>query len=268
MNRHIEISGLSIYPVKALQGIDLQESSITPFGLEYDRRYMLTTSDGTFISQRSYPALATFSVAADASSLLISHASAGTITIPLSGPQHANSRAKIWNDDVAAFSGFEEADEYFSEALDEDIRLVWMPNASLRQADLEYSERGDRVSFADGYPVLLLGESSIADLNERLKSPVPMNRFRPNVVVRGSLAWEEDSWTRIDTKEASLRLVKPCARCAVTTTDQSTGETSKEPLATLATFRKRDSKVWVGMNCIPDADRMGVIRVGDIINAT
>jgi len=268
MNSGIAISGLYIYPIKSMRGISLKRSEVTPFGLKYDRRYMLSTPDGTFITQRTHPALATFHVSMSADFIEVRHPETGMLRLPLQGPQEANMKAVIWKDEVDAFTGFKQADEYFSNALDDEVQITWMPDSSLRQTDLTFSKPGDRVSFADGFPILLIGQSSIDELNERLEEPLPMNRFRPNVVVSGASPWEEDSWKRVTLPDSTLDVVKGCGRCIVTTTNQETGERAKEPLITLATYRKWDSKIWVGVNCIPHHGIAPEIRVGESLDVT
>ena len=136
-----------------------------------------------------------------------------------------------------------------------------MPADTIRPVNPAYGRPGDHVSFADGYPALLASEASLADLNSRLAAPVPMNRFRPNLVVDGTEAFAEDGWSRIRIGEVVFRVVKPCDRCVVTTIDQKTGKAGKEPLRTLSRYRKKDGKVYFAQNLIPDAP--GTLRRGD-----
>jgi uncharacterized protein YcbX len=136
-----------------------------------------------------------------------------------------------------------------------------MSGDTVRPADPEYAPAGTRVSFADGFPFLLISEESLADLNRRLADPLPMNRFRPNLVVAGAEPYAEDGWDRIEIGGVRLRMVKPCARCVVTTTDQTTAQRGKEPLRTLATYRKVEGEVMFGQNVVPEG--RGHLRVGD-----
>jgi uncharacterized protein len=146
--------------------------------------------------------------------------------------------------------------------LDTDARLLFMPDTTMRQADLAYAEPGDRVSFADGFPLLLITQQSLDELNRRLTEPLSMLRFRPNVVVHGAaVPHEEDSWRSIRLGSVPCDVVKPCARCAVTTIDQATGIAGKEPLRTLAEYRRWDGKVWFGQNVVHRDT--GMLRVGD-----
>ena len=260
----MHVSGLWIYPVKALRGVERSQSKMTRFGLEHDRRYMLARPDGTFITQRTHPQLATFDVVAGEAGFDVVSSSGERVSIPWNGVDGEPVEATIWKDTVPARFGHDRADDFFSRPVGEALRLVWMPDSTHRQTDLEWSEEGDQVSFADGYPILILSEASVASINDRLEQPLPADRYRANVILAGPAAWEEDSWSHVHLGDVPIRVVKPCGRCIVTTTDQQTGERGKEPMQTLATWRKQDGKVRVGMNCIP-ASEGGIIRVGDPI---
>ena len=261
------VARLTVFPVKGLRGVDVPEARVTPFGLEQDRRYMLVGPEGRFLSQRSHPAMTRFSVEPESDTWRIHHPDAGSLPVPRAGvPEGEAVDVEIWGDRVTARHAGAQAARYFSEALEDDVRLVWMPEDADRAADPEFAGQGERVSFADGFPVLVLGMASIAELNTRLAEPVPLDRFRANVLLEGSGAWEEDGWARLQTDDVTLDLVKPCARCVVITTDQETGVRSKEPTATLATYRKHDGKVLVGMNALASPVG-GVIHQGDILTA-
>jgi hypothetical protein len=153
------------------------------------------------------------------------------------------------------------AHAWFSRYLGFDCRLVYMDEAAHRPVDPQYAPEGREVSFADGYPLLLTAEASLADLNARLDAPVPMNRFRPNLVVAGGMAFAEDGWSRVRIGAVPFQVVKPCARCVVTTIDPQTAAQGKEPLRTLSRFRRRQGKVFFGENLIPE--QPGIVRVGD-----
>jgi uncharacterized protein len=168
---------------------------------------------------------------------------------------------RVWNDQCAAADAGDGAARWLSAALGRPVRLVWMPDGADRRTDPDYDPLGARVSFADGYPALLAGEASLAALNARLAVPLPMERFRPNVVVTGEAAFGEDTWRRFHIGAVPFDAVKPCARCAVTTIDQDTAERGPEPLRTLATFRRGPSGVLFGMNVVHRGG--GVLRVGD-----
>jgi uncharacterized protein YcbX len=259
------IESLFVYPVKSLAGIALQSAIITPRGLENDRNFMLTTSDYRFITQRTHPRLTSFSVELDETLIRVSHPEAGSVEFPAEPPATGTLAAVVWDDTVAVSNVSRQADQFFSDALGESIHLVGMPAASHRQVDPVYAKEGDAVSFADGYPVLVLGSASIDELNSRTTEPVPINRFRANVIVGGSQAWEEDSWTEVRIGEAQLNLVKQCARCIVIRTDQNTGERMTEPIPTLSSYRKVGSKIMVGMNAIP-VGAGSIIHVGQRVD--
>lgn len=262
------IERLTVYPVKGLAGLERTEATVTPFGLAGDRRYMLIDPEGRFMTQRMTPALTQFAVKPLSDDRIsIAMPGSGTLELPLIDSEAAalmedTRRVQIWDDSLDAHVGHAEADAFFSDALEQDVRLAWMPPGAQRMADPTYARRDERVSFADGFPILVLGRASIEELNERLEQPVRLNRFRANVLVGGSHPWAEDAWKQLMTEQVTLDLVKPCARCAVIATDQETGERSKEPTATLATYRKRDGKVMVGMNAVAHPDG-GIIRTGE-----
>jgi uncharacterized protein YcbX len=284
----ITISALNVYPVKGLKGIPLTEARCTDRGIEHDRRWMLVDREGMFFTQREHPQMATVWTEIDGDALSLSAPDAGEVRVPLRPEGGARVRVQVWNSTCDAITVSKEADEMLSSYLGLDCALVFMPDESTRYSNPEFGGQGKRVGFADGYAYLLTNEASLADLNAKLLAKdhpaVPMNRFRPNIVVAGATAYEEDAWGEIEfaplgpldsrlrgndkkrgNDSALLRAVKPCGRCQVTTTDQTTGEVrGPEPLATLATYR--DSKkfgVHFGMNLV--TVREGTIRVGDTV---
>lgn len=177
-----------------------------------------------------------------------------------------SARVTVWSSKVKASVYDDEVNAWFSDAIGAKCRLVLMPEETKRKVSPYYAVHKfkDTVSFADGYPFLLIGEGSLADLNSRLEHPLPMNRFRPNFVVAGSEPFAEDRWKKIRVGETVFHVVKPCARCVITTVDQSTGEKGKEPLKTLTGYRKRNGKVMFGQNLIAESAG-GVVRVGDSV---
>jgi uncharacterized protein YcbX len=169
--------------------------------------------------------------------------------------------AIIWDDACQATWAGQRAARWFADVLDTDCSLVYMPEETVRLANPDYAPAETRVSFADAYPFLLLSEESLADLNGRMAEPLPMNRFRPNLVFRGGAPFEEDRLTSFELGPLRLRAVKPCDRCVVTTTDQVTAARGVEPLRTLATYRKRGGQVYFGQNLAHSG--RGRLRVGD-----
>lgn len=264
---NLSIARLTIFPVKGLRGVDVDEACITPFGLEGDRRYMLVDQGGTFISQRGHPQLTHIEVEATGDAWRFSMEGHDSLSIPRAGvPDGEEVQVDIWGDPVLARHAGAHASNWFSRVLGDSLRLVWMPESAFRPIEPGYAPQGSCVSFADGYPVLVLSRASVVELNSRLMEPVSEDRFRANIMVDGSAAWAEDGWKSIQTRTATLELVKPCARCVVITTHQQTGERSKEPTATLATYRKREGKVMVGMNALA-SPVAAWIRTGDALTA-
>lgn len=170
---------------------------------------------------------------------------------------------RIWKDTVDALDAGMAAASWLSEYIEQPCRLVYMPEKSKRYVDSDYGNNQDHVSFADGFPVLLISDASLEALNTHLDVPVPMNRFRPNLVVSGTTPFEEDRWQKMAIGEVVFRVVKPCERCRVITIDQKTGTASQEPLRTPAKFRSTEGKVLLGRNLIPDTK--GIIRISDPI---
>ena len=258
------VSEITIFPIKALAGISLGASVVTSKGFQYDRRFMLVDESHQFITQRTHPELTAFSLSLVNEVLTISHPAGGSVEISIHPPSSATINATIWGDTVRASRVSKEADDLFSDTLESLIHLVGMPDTSLRQIDPDYSNPGEGVSFADGFPILVLGTASLEELNGRLENPVPTNRFRANLLVSGGKPWAEDEWGAMHFGKATLNIAKPCARCVVIQTDQKTGERAAEPTKTLLTYRKIGSKVLVGMNAIPLPSAIGFqISVGD-----
>jgi uncharacterized protein YcbX len=168
---------------------------------------------------------------------------------------------QVWKDVVDACDAGPEAARFLSAHLGMDARLVRMPDDTLRQVRLDYARPGDRVGFADAFPLLVIGEGSLEELNRRLETPLPMLRFRPNLVIAGTAPNEEDAWRRIRIGDTELDVLKPCDRCVVTTIDQTTGMAGKEPLRTLSTYRRWNGKVYFGKYAVHRG--RGTVRVGD-----
>lgn len=284
----MRLSELNIYPVKSLKGIPLKESQVEKRGLRFDRRWMLTDRDGMFFTQRETPKMAMVSIEVNGNGVVASVPGVEPISIPSEPDSGERMRVTVWQSVVDGISYRGAVSEWFSDVLERNCRLVVMPESSERHVAKEFDAGDDIVSFADGYPLLLIGEGSLAELNERLhdrykdeefgeKLPLPMNRFRPNVVVEGSDPFAEDRWARVRIGEARFRVVKPCGRCVMTTVDQTRGEfDGKEPLKTMAEFRSAKiafpktfesfghgpNAVLFGENLIPE-NPGAVIRVGD-----
>jgi uncharacterized protein YcbX len=265
----VTLTSLHVYPVKGLKGIDLETARCTDRGLEHDRRWMVVDAQGAFLTQREHPKMATVWTDITSDALVLSAPDAASVEVPLDSPDKPTMRVQVWNSTCDAVPASAAADRFLSDYLGLACRLVYMPESSKRYSNSRYGGEGARVGFADGYAYLLAAQASLADLNARLEArshpAVPMNRFRPNFVVAGSLPYAEDGWQEIRIGGAVLRGAKPCGRCQVTTTDQSSGEvTGPEPLATLSTYRESgEFGVMFGMNLV--TVKTGPVRVGDAL---
>jgi uncharacterized protein len=257
----IHLSGLYVYPIKSCGGIAVMESNVDERGLRHDRRWMLVDEANRFISQRELPRMALIGVRIDADGLLVSGPGMPFLQVPFAPPDGTPLRARVWDDIVETLPVGGDADRWFSEFLAVRCRLVHLPEGSVRPVDQAYGRADDQVSLADGFPFLLISEGSLAELNARLERPLPMDRFRPNLVVGGCDPFAEDGWRVVRIGPITLRVVKPCARCAITTVDQRTATRGKEPLRTLATFRRSGTKVLFGQNLVHD--ETGNLRKGD-----
>lgn len=259
---HLTLSEIWIYPIKSLGGIRLKHSLVEEKGLQFDRRWMLIDADGDFLTQRLMPKMALFKVSMEANGLSVTYNNE-SIEIPYHFAGGIAKEAVIWDDKVEVVTLSASYDTWFSERLGRACSLVSFPQENPRPVDLRYQINNEHVSLADAYPLLIIGEQSLVDLNNRLEQPLPMNRFRPNLVFSGGQPYEEDTWKEFRVGMNRFMGVKPCARCTVPTVDQETGIRGKEPLVTLATYRKRESKVLFGQNVI--AIDHGKISEGDII---
>ena len=259
------VSHLYIYPIKGLGGIELEASNVTLRGLEYDRRYMLVDEGNRFLTQRTFPQMALLRTAISDGRLKINHVGQENdiLDLELQPINGVSVSVRIWDDDCIGLQTNPDADLWFSEKLNRKVKLVYMPNSTLRQVDLQYGKPGDITSFSDGYPILMIGESSLEDLNSRMSSPVTMQRFRPNIVFRGGKPFEEDGMSEFSIGSIRLYGVKPCGRCVVTTIDPDRAIAGTEPLRTLSTYRTKNNKVLFGQNVI--CGNEGIITVGDEI---
>lgn len=263
----LSISQLYIYPVKSLGGIAVNTAVVTDRGLENDRRFMLVDANGQFITQRERPSMALLRTAIQALELIVWHKdnSSQPLRLPLAPePSPSLITVKVWDDYCEAQYVSDEADKWFSEKLNSPCRLLYMPESTKRMVDPVYALSNDITGFSDGYPVLLAGQSSLDDLNGRMSDALPMDRFRPNIVMAGGQPFQEDSMEQFNVNGINFYGVKLCGRCVVTTTDQETGVIGKEPLKTLATYRMANNKVYFGQNVLCGGE--GLIHVGDEIN--
>lgn len=273
----IIVTDLYIYPIKSCQGIKVSQAEVTSKGFLGDRNFMLVNAQGNFLTQRDYPLLATIEVRFednDFTVMTLNHALSSFTFIPtLEGKEM---KVKIWGDRTIAIDQGDEVANWFNKVLrltgEAKCRLVKQSPHHIRPVDPKYiSKSNQAVSFADGYPFLLTASASLEDLNNRLKATyphqnqtIPMNRFRPNIVIKTEQPFLESQWQKIKIGEVEFSLVKPCSRCIITTTNQETGERNqlKEPLLTLSSFRQfKNQGVMFGENMIPE--NLGIIKVGD-----
>ncbi|MGD1856751.1 MAG: MOSC domain-containing protein [Leptolyngbyaceae cyanobacterium] len=259
----IKLSGLTTYPIKSAAGIKLTQAQVTSRGLKHDRRWMICDRSGKFLTQRKFPKLALIQVAVKEAL----HLSIGSTSIALTAvpPEPKPISVNVWGDCCTAWYMGDEAAQYLSDYLGLEVQLVYMPDTTHRPADHGRFDTAN--SFSDAYPFLLISEASLADLNSRLNTQsepsVPMNRFRPNLVVTGCEAFAEDGWKQIKVGNIMFDVAKACSRCSIPGVEQTTGEQGKEPLKTLATYRRWDSAIWFGQNLIAHSE--GQLTVGDTV---
>lgn len=258
------LSEINVYPIKSLAGISLQSSEVEERGLKYDRRWVLVDQTNTFITQREYPEMSLLKVSIENDGLQLKHKTKNVepLFIPFKFEHNEKSNVVIWDDTVPGEFYNSQIDEWFSDMLDLKCKLVKMPESTKRSVNKKYVNN-KIVSFADGYPFLIIGQASLDDLNSRLENPLPMNRFRPNFVFTGGNPYEEDDWKKFKIGEVKFRAVKQCGRCVITTTNQDTAERAHEPLLTLSKYRKINDKVMFGMNVV--CGSTGIIKIGDQI---
>ena len=264
------ISEIWIYPIKSLPGIRLAKTIVKQKGLQYDRRWMLVDNDGRFLTQREHPKMALFSVAITNDHIIISTQTQVTDAVIRSIKLDLNAEVSdnflnvnIWDDDVEAVEVNPGYSAWFSRQLNVECRLVFFPEEKRRDADPDYAKNKEQVSLADGYPFLIIGQSSLDELNKKLKEPISIKRFRPNFVFMDGLPHEEDSWRNFTIGSVSFEGVKPCSRCVLITVNPETGEKGVEPLKELSTYRKKNSKVYFGENLL--ARSYGEVTEGDVI---
>lgn len=259
---------LVIYPVKGLAGQPCETVQVLDRGFAWDRRWMLVGEGHTFLSQRQLPRMAMIQARIVGDELVLTHSnSQSKIAVPIQQPDRApRTQVTIWKDQVEAVC-VPDAGQWLSEIFDYACTLVFMPDTTRRQVNPAFARPGEIVSFADAYPILLVGGASISDLNARLSQPVPVDRFRPNIVVSTQEPFEEDSWGELEIGSALLRGAKASDRCSVPTIDQRTGErTGPEPIRTLSGFRRFGNGVFLGQNLT--VRRPGRITVNDRVRIT
>ncbi|MET9497565.1 MOSC N-terminal beta barrel domain-containing protein [Streptomyces sp. NPDC006552] len=262
------LSSIHVYPLKAVRGHAPREAAVEPWGLAGDRRWVLIDAENKIVTQRQYPRLAPAAAEQLPGGIRLRAPGRDPLTVEVPEPA-GTTTVQIWRDKVEAVLAAPAAHAWWSAYLETDIRMLHLADpATGRPIDPQYAEPGETVSFADGYPLLVTTLSSLDALNSLIaqgdhadEGPLPMNRFRPNVVVSGTPPWAEDDWSRIAIGSVAFRITKKCGRCVVTTTDQETAERGKEPLRTLARHRRFGDQLCFGTNLVPLT--RGTVRVGD-----
>ncbi len=267
----MQLSGINRYPVKSCRGEVLTAAEVQPWGLVGDRRWMVVDGDGAVITAREANSLLLVDPTITATGLSLTAPDLPTLAVTTPDPAR-RVPVTIWGSSLDATAAGPEAAEWLEAAIGRVARLVHLDDPTARPTDPDFGDPDDRVSFADGYPLLLTTEESLVALDDAITErhlddpeapgPLPMTRFRPNVVVAGAAAWEEDDWRRVRIGEVVFRAVKGCARCVMTTLDPETAARGKEPIATLARIRRWDGGTWFGINLVPDTPG-ATISVGD-----
>lgn len=263
----MRVASLHIYPVKGCRAIDLTEAAVERRGLAHDRRWMIVDETGKFITQREQPKLATI-MAGVKDGVLALYATDTSLTVAVPSPDAPRVPVTLWKQQIEGHAACADADHWLSDYLGIKCRLVYQGDLP-RGVSPQYAPEGTMASYADGFPLLITLTASLDDLNKRMPTALPMNRFRPNIVIEGAPAWSEDSWKKLRIGNIDIDISKPCTRCVVTTTDQRTGakENGNEPLGTLKTFRLLRTPaltgVVFGQNAVPLAE--GTIKIGDTV---
>jgi len=264
----LTLGGIHRYPVKSCRGAELPDAVVEPWGLAGDRRWLVVDHDGVFRTAREARRLLLVTPVPRGGGLLLT--AEGVPDLVVDVPVGRDSlTVTVWRSTLDAMTVDPAADAWISEVIGAPSRLVYLDDPTRRVPNQSFALPSDRVSFADGYPLLATTSASLNELNRLIaagpladEGPLPMIRFRPSIVVDGGRAWDEDGWRRVRVGAAVFRAVKGCDRCAITMTDPWTVERGKEPIATLARHRSWDGGVWFGMNLVPDTPG-ATIRVGD-----
>lgn len=256
-----KISDIIYYPVKSLGAISVPEIRLDGFGIQNDRRFMLVDENSKFISQREYPRLSLITACLSDEGLTVSCDGFGRLFFAYAAFVD-DLDVQVWSDTVSAKVIDSKFTAELSDWLGVFVRMVYMDDSAVRQVDRGYFRQDQNVSFADGFPLLLTNTASLDDLNGRLEQGVPMSRFRPNIVFEGDCAFQEDDWRSVVIAGIDFDLVKPCERCGMTTINER-GEFGKEPLKTLARYRKNEFGVCFGQNLVHRS--VGTLKVGDML---
>jgi uncharacterized protein len=262
-NALLNVSQLFVYPIKSTRGIAVEEILLETAGPVRDRRWMLVDENGRFLTQRILPRMTLIAPRFAGDDLIVEAPGMPALTINSWSGEGEWIPVQIWRDELRLPHPDPSYSNWFSSFLGQSSRLIHLPDSAIRPVEAPYNQPPWRVSLADSFPLLAIGQASLDLLNTKLQTPVPMARFRPNLVVVGSEPHEEDRWRRVRIGEVELAFVKLCTRCAIPQVDPDTGETGLEPLQTLARYRRPERKVLFGHKGLVTTP--GVLRVGDKI---
>ncbi len=259
----MKLSQITYYPIKSIAGIHVEQTEVEQIGLKNDRQMMLVDSDGNFITQRKYPQLALIGIQVYEQGYKLTKPNSPSLTLSSNSFTPQQMQVTVWGDKCQAYIAEPNVNDWFSEFLGFEVKLAKYNFQQPRPTDQAYSNPNDIVSFADGFPLLVISQESLNDLNQRLELPVSMTHFRPNLVIEGVNAYAEDNWKQITIGNVTFDAVKPCSRCVLTTVDPQTGkkDPNSQPLKTLSQYRKTKDGVIFGMNLIPRS--LGTLSVND-----
>jgi hypothetical protein len=258
----LTITELAIYPVKSMRQVPLESAVIDMGGLKHDRRWMVVDADNRMITQRQQSRLCLIQPELNDDGICLHAADLPDISVAI--PNRSKTKTvSIWNDSCNAYDAGDKAGQWLSQFLGLECRLVYFPEDEVRIVDQTYAQQGDRTAFSDGFPMLLISQDSLDDLNMRLASPVPMARFRPNIVVSGCAPYAEDNWHRLKIGDLEMRIVKSCSRCVIPSIDIETAERTGEPTKMLSSYRRQDNKILFGQNVVVDGE--GDIKTGMMV---
>ena len=259
------ISQLLIYPIKSLGGFEVNSAQLTDRGLQYDRRWMLVDFNNNFLTQREHAIMCMLQTSIKNDELVIFHKNntEDKLAVPLHPIAATTTKVNVWDDECTAQYVSEQADKWFTQKLSMDCRLVYMPDTEKRKVEEEYAHNNEITAFSDGYPLMMIGQASLDDLNSRLPEPLPMDRFRPNIVFTGGSPFDEDTMEHLLINDINLYGVKLSSRCVLTTINQTNAQKGKEPLKTLAGYRQKNNKIYFGQNLL--FNQTGKMAIGDTI---
>ena len=254
---------LFIYPLKSAQGIESNYLTYNHRGPSFDRHWMVVNAKGRFLTQRQYPSMCLIHTQLDEGKLILNAPNQSSLAIEFSQTESSNNECvvDVWKDQVTAIDHGQEAANWISSYLNEECRIVSMPKTSERKVDLDFASNNETVSFADGFPSLVISQESLDDFNSKLDTPISMIHFRPNIVINGLSPYEEDQIKAIKINGITFTLVKPCSRCIIPSIDPKTGKKNIDIAKALSKYRRRDNATYFGQNALHDAQ--GEIKVGD-----